>query len=98
MENKKLLEFVEFAHNKYFEIKEKYGDDDWEQIYFDTLDDKFGTDKHEVVAHMYYWDNDTIGEVAQGILEAVENKKLLEFDCFDDEWNSTTVVVGIVEK
>lgn len=98
MENKKHLEFVEFAHKKYFEIKEKYGDDDWEQIYFDALADKYDTDSQQVISHLYYWDNDTIGEVAQGILEAIENKKLLEFDCFDDDYNSTTVVVGIVEK
>ena len=94
----KHIDFVEFVHSQYFKIKHKHHSDDWEQEYFDTLDAKFETEKTEVVAHLYYWDDDTIGEIAEGILESLEGKKLLEFDCFDDDDNETTVVVGIVEK
>lgn len=96
--NKTYKDFVEFVQSKYFAIKHRHADDDWEQEYFDALDAEFDTDNTEVVAHLYYWDNDTMGEVAQGILEALNEKKLLRFDCFDDDENETTVVVGIVEK
>ena len=96
--NKEHLDFVEFVHSKYFAIKHKHEHDDWEQQYFDTLNAELDTDTTQVLAEMFYWDDDTTGEIAQGVLDMLDGKKLLRYDCFDDEENETTIVVAIVEK
>lgn len=96
--NREYKDFVEFVHSKYFAIKHKHGHDDWEQQYFDTLNAELDTDITQVLAEMFYWDDDTTGEIAQGVLDMLDGKKLLRYDCFDDEENETTIVVAIVEK
>lgn len=98
MNNDEYLDFVEFVHSKYFAIKYRHESDDWEQEYFDALTVKYDTDKVQVLAEMFYWDDDTTGEIAHGILEMLKGKKLLDFDCFDDEENETTIVVARITK
>ena len=96
-------DFVGFVSDTYNKIEEDFendvvGVDDWEQMFFDALSDKFDTDTEKVVAHIYYHDDDSIDETAQGVLDMLMGKKLLQATCFYDSFQDATVVVGIVEK
>lgn len=96
-------DFVDFVSDTYNKIEEDFenniiGVEDWEQMFFDALDEKLETDTEKVIAHIYYHDDDTIDETAQGILNALLEKKLLQATCFYDAFQDATVVVCMVEK
>ena len=91
-------QFYEDATELYFKKKYKHDTDDWEQEYFDLMSVKYDTDTEQCLIHLYYWDDDTIGSTAQGVLDDLLGKTLLRATCFDDEENDTTVVATIVKK
>lgn len=93
-------DFVEFVENSYYETQEKFNNheiDDWEQVWFNQLDEKLNTDTEKNIAHIFYADDDSIGDVAQGILDDLSQETLLRAVCFDPD-GDTTVVVCIVKK
>ena len=91
-------QFIEDACELYFKHRDRHQTDDWEQEYFDAMSVRYDSDHEQCLIHLYYWDDDTIGEVAQQVLESLVGKKLLYETCFDDDENSTTIVATIVEK
>lgn len=92
-------QFYADACDLYFKYKDSWEQlDDWEQEYFNAMSDKYDTDTEQCWVHLYYWDDDTIGEVAQQVLESLVGKKLLCETCFDDEESGTTIVACVVKK
>lgn len=80
-------DFVDIVSDTYNKIEENFenniiGVEDWEQMFFDALDEKLETDTEKVIAHIYYHDDDTIDETAQGILNALLGKKTITGDLF----------------
>lgn len=89
--------FVDFVEETYFALRDS-GTDDWEQAFFNAVDDEFTTDKQEPIAHIFYHDDDQYGEVAQGILDDLMGRTLYRAVCFDDESQDSTIYVAITSK
>ena len=96
--DKDYKQFYEDACELYFKYRDEHPDEHWEQMYFDAMEDKYDTDTEQCLIHLFYWDDDTIGGVAQGVLEDLLGKHLLRATCFDDEYRETTIVATIVKK
>lgn len=93
-------DFVHFVEESYFKRQKDFENgeiDDWEQVWFNQLDDKLNTDTEKNIAHIFYADDDSIGDVAQGILDDLSQETLLRAVCFDPD-GDTTVVVCMVSK
>lgn len=91
-------QFVGDACNLYYKYRDEHSDEDWEQMYFDDMESRYTTDDQECLVHLFYADDENIGEVAQGILDDLVGKNLLHATCFDDKYRDTTVAVMIVKK
>ena len=91
-----MAEFYRDSVNLYYKYKEKT--EDWEQAYFDAMEIRYDTEEEECLIHLYYWDDDDITGVAQGILRDLDGKRILLSNVFEDDDNSTTVVATIVKK
>ena len=94
----KMADFYRDSQDLYYKYKHRHQTDDWEQEYFDAMSVRYDTEEEMCLIHLYYWDDEDIGSVAQSILDDLQDKQLVLSNCFDDEENSTTVVVTIVEK
>lgn len=93
-------DFVEFVQNAYYQAKQDFADEkieDWEQVFFDKLDDRFDTDTEDLLAHLYYDDDEDNCETAAQVLEDLMGRKLLRAFVFNDDLG-TTVVVAITTK
>ena len=98
MVNKKdLVDIVSYIYNKAEEDYENGLIEDWEQVFFNNLDKVLETNTEKVISHIFYADDDSMEDVAQGILTDLENETLLQSVCFDPN-GDTTVVVMIVKK
>lgn len=97
IERKKFIEIVSDIYNKTEEEFEQDIIEDWEQVFFDRLEKKLETDTEKVIAHIFYADDDSIDDVAQGILDDLTQETLLQSVCFDAD-SETTVVVCMVAK
>ena len=93
-----MTEFYNDSQDLYYKYKHRHQTDDWEQEYFDAMSVRYDTEEEKCLIHLFYWDDDRIGSVAQDILDTLEDKKLVLSNCFDDEENETTVVAMIIEK
>ena len=71
--------------------------DEPEQAFFDLLDEKLNTDTEKNIAHIFYGDDDSLDDVAQGILDDLEHETLLQSVSFNPD-GDTTVCVMIVKK
>lgn len=91
-------QFYADASDLYFKYRDRHQTDDWEQEYFDMMSVRYDTKDTECLIHLYYHDDDSIGEVAQGIIEDLTGKTVLLSTSFDDDDNDTTVVACIVKK
>lgn len=90
-------DFNGIAIDTYFAMQGKTPD--WEQDYFNKMEEEFNTKTCQTLCHIFYWDDDTIGDTAEGVLEDLEGEKLIKFTCFDDDvYQCATIVVAIVEK
>ena len=94
----RMTEFYNDSQDLYYKYKHRHQTDDWEQEYFDAMSVRYDTEEEKCLIHLFYWDDDRIGSVAQDILDTLEDKKLVLSNCFDDEENETTVVAMIIEK
>lgn len=97
MTHEKYINFVDFVEETYFNLRDS-GKDDWEQEFFNAIDDKYTTDEQEPMAHIFYHDDDQYGEVAQGILDDLMGRTLYRAVCFDDESQDSTIYVAIISK
>lgn len=93
-----LKQFTADACDLYFQKKHKHQTDDWEQEYFDIMEAKYNTDKARCIIHLYYHDTDSIGDVAQFIIEDLTGKTLIMATSFDDYDSDTTVVAMITKQ
>ena len=92
-------EFVNFVKTSFFETNQDFNDgkiDDWEQVWFNKLEDKLDTDSEKVIASIFYSD-ETITDVVQCILNDLSQETVLQSVCFDAD-SETTVVVCMVTK
>lgn len=93
-------EFIKIVSDIYNDLEQKFDNgviDDWEQVFFDTLDKKLETDTEKVIAHIFYADDDSMDDIAQGILDDLTHETLLQSVCFDPD-SEKTVVVCMVKK
>ena len=90
--------FVGDACELYFRYKKHHQTDDWEQEYFDAMSMRYDTDTELCLIHLFYADDESIGSVAQGVLDDLIGRTLLRATCFDDEESDTTVVVCMVAR
>jgi len=91
-------QFYEDACDLYFKHKHKHQTDDWEQEYFDDMGAKYDNGEHMCLIHIFYSDDDTIGDVVQKTLEDLQGKKLITATCFDDESLDATIAVMLVQR
>lgn len=90
-------QFYEDACELYFKHRDSKVDD-WEQAYFDDMERRYNTETEQCLIHLYYADDETIGSTAQGVLDDLVGKTLVQATCFDDYETDTTVAVSIVKK
>lgn len=93
-------DFIKTVKDIYYEKQQMFDDhliEDWEQEFFNALDDKFNNDKEEVFACIYYGDDDSITDVADGILNCLQDRRLLRSYIWE-EYDTCVIVVGITSK
>ena len=97
IEKKQLAKIV---NDTYYETQEDFNNDlieDWEQVFFDRLDDQLETDTEKVITHLFYTDDDTISEVVEHILGDLSQETLLQSFSFEP-YDDVVVMVCIVAK
>lgn len=93
-------ELAKIVQDTYFETQsdfENHKIDDWEQVFFNKLDDQLETDTEKVITHLFYTDDDSIADVVGYILYDLSQETLLQsfyFEPYDD----VVVMVCIVKK
>lgn len=98
--NMEYKDFVKTVKDIYYEKQQMFDDhliEDWEQEFFNALDDKLDNDKEEVFAHIYYGDDDSLSDVADGILNSLQDRRLLRAYVWE-EYDTCVIVVGIASK
>lgn len=93
-------ELAKIVQDAYFETQgdfENHKIDDWEQVFFDKLDDQLETDTEKVITHLFYADDDSIADVVSGILDDLSQETLLQSFYFEPD-GDTVVMVCIVKK
>lgn len=91
-------QFYEDACELYFKHRDRHQTDDWEQEYFDDMESRYNTETEQCLIHLFYADDESIGDTAQGVLDDLLGKTLLRATCFDDTETDTTITVCIVKK
>lgn len=97
IEKTKLAKIVQDTYFETHDDFENHKIDDWEQVFFDRLDDQLETDTEKVITHLFYADDDSITDVVDGILCDLSQETLLQsfyFEPYDD----IVVMVCIVKK
>ena len=93
-------ELVGFCMKTFEDIHEKFENheiEDWEQVYFDTLEKELSNDNEDVYVHLFYPDDDSITDVADGVLNGVLGKQVLQAVVFEP-YSDITVCVIITSK
>lgn len=93
-------ELAKIVQDAYFETRDDFENnkiDDWEQVFFDKLDDRLETDTEKVITHLFYADDDSIADVVDGILYDLSQETLLQSFYFEPD-GDTVVMVCIVKK
>ena len=97
IEKKQLAKIV---NDTYYETQEDFNNDlieDWEQVFFNRLDDQLETDTEKVITHLFYADDDTMAEVVENILCDLSQETLLQSFSFEP-YDDVVVMVCIVAK
>lgn len=93
-------ELVNLCMKTFEDIHEKFENheiEDWEQVYFDTLEKELNNPDEECLVHLYYPDDDSITDVAEGVLDDLLGKKLIQAVVFEPH-SDITVCVMITKK
>lgn len=93
-------ELVDFCMKTFADIHAKFENheiEDWEQVYFDTLEKELNNLDEECLVHLYYPDDDSITDVADGVLDDLLGKKLIQAVVFEPH-SDITVCVMIVKR
>lgn len=90
--------FYKDATDLYWKYRDDLPDEDWEQRYFDAMEDRYTTPDYDCRICLFYADEDGIGDVAQGLLDDLSGKTLIQAACFDDEYRDTTIVVMLTKR
>ena len=93
-------ELVNFCVKTFEDIHSKFENneiEDWEQVYFDTLEQELGNENEIVYVHLFYPGEDSITDVADGVLNGVLGKKVLQAVVFEP-YSDITVCVIITSK
>lgn len=93
-------ELVNFCVKTFEDIHSKFENneiEDWEQVYFDTLEQELGNENEIVYVHLFYPGEDSITDVADGVLNGVLGKKVLQAVVFEP-YSDITVCVIITKK
>ena len=97
IEKKQLAKTV---NDTYHETQEDFNNgliEDWEQVFFNRLDNQLETDTEKVITHLFYADDDTISEVVEYILDDLSQETLLQSFSFEP-YDGMVVMVCIVTK
>lgn len=93
-------ELVGFCMKTFEDIHEKFENheiEDWEQVYFDTLEKELNNLDEECLVHLYYPDDDSVTDVAEGVLNDVLGRHVLQAVVFEP-YSDITVCVIITSK
>ena len=93
-------ELVNFCVKTFEDIHEKFENneiEDWEQVYFDTLEKELNNPDEECLVHLFYPDDDSITDVAEGVLNEVLGRHVLQAVVFEP-YSDITVCVIITSK
>lgn len=96
-----MINFEQFytdATDLYWKYRDDCPEDDWEQKYFDAMEDRYTTPDYDCNIHLFYADDEGIGEVAQGLLDDLLGKTLVHATCFNDEYRDTTIAVMLTKR
>lgn len=95
-------ELAKITSELYFKWRDNYyeehGLEDWEQAFFDEMDDKCNTATEHVSIHLFYWDDDTKTEIIESLLNELQNEKMVAHTVLEDSDNSTTVAVMLLQN
>lgn len=97
IEKKQLAKIVK---DTYYETQEDLNNhliEDWEQVFFNRLDDQLTTDTEKVITNLFYTYDDTISEVVEHILYDLSQETLLQSFSFEP-YDDIVVMVCIVAK
>jgi hypothetical protein len=97
IEKKQLAKIV---NDTYYETQKDFDNDlieDWEQVFFNRLDDQLETDTEKVITHLFYAYDDTIAEVVENILFDLSQETLLQSFSFEP-YDDMVIMVCIVAK
>lgn len=93
-------ELKKIVENTYYETQEEFENgaiEDWEQVFFNKLDEQLETATEKVIAHLFYADDDTMAEVVENILFDLSQETLLQSFSFEP-YDDMVVMVCIVAK
>lgn len=93
-------ELKKIVESTYYETQEDFGKgtiEDWEQVFFNKLDEQLETATEKVITHLFYAYDDTIAEVVENILYDLSNETLLQSYSFEP-YDELVVMVCIVAK
>ena len=93
-------DFVCFVKESYYKVMEDFENgkiEDPEQVWFDMLDDRLNTDTEKNIAHIFYAREDSISDVASGILGDLSQETLLRAVCFEPDGDKTVVVCMVAK-
>ena len=89
-------ELVDFCMKTFADIHSKFENheiEDWEQVYFDTLEKELNNENEEVYVHLFYPDDDSITDVADAILTDMLGKHILQVSVFEPHCDITVSVM-----
>lgn len=93
-------ELKKIVESTYYETQEDFEKgtiEDWEQVFFNKLDEQLETATEKVITHLFYADDDTMAEVVKNILYDLSNETLLQSYSFEP-YDDLVVMVCIVSK
>lgn len=93
-------ELVNFCVKTFEDIHEKFENheiEDWEQVYFDTLEKELGNENEIVHVHLFYPDDDSITDVADVVTNEVLGRHVFQA-CVFEPYSDITVCVIITSK
>lgn len=96
-----MVEFKQFytdAQTLYDKYRDNHPDEDWEQMFFDAMEDKYNNAHQMCLIHLYYADDDGLSEVASGILNDLVGEELLMAAVLEDESRDTTIAVMLIKR
>lgn len=93
-------QFVSLVRDLYYQTYDEFDKgliEDWEQVYFDRLEKALETPTEKVFVDLFYYGDDSLGDVADRLLHTLSQETLLDSTYFEP-YDDCLVVVCIVKR